>query len=429
MPRDFSAGRPAPGAKAASSNPFTAWIQARKERRREAQEQASRMITNQLAKNETTIIDQLSSVDFLHSQLPKKELEQKSRPNQPCCDLEFASRSIVHALLSNPQTIKIDIRKLDEKMLTLAMLFKQSVEQGDTRAAYAAKGALVRAVRDIRSRVPQDQPELARQFVELNAKYLEEWVTLVSLAQVADHTKKNVESQRALSEAEKEDLEHTIDKLSDQIQENPAYNQAFYVIYQNDSPEDRANWTQEQNEVHRLMVELAIKQVTLKLSDQLLRQREIDLSVKEAQVEALNVKLAGVPIVADPDLMNKFRENIDELFDQLAASDAEIDEMLKLMDDIEGRIDQMNNAPGRTREKEIAAEQAAAVVEKIKRRQEVESGELASETPKRLKEMGILSKAELAEQQRRVQEELLRAEEELSRDLEAGVRDGQVLYN
>lgn len=429
MPRDFSAGRPAPGAKAASSNPFTAWIQARKERRQEAQEQASRMITNQLAKNETTIIDQLSSVDFLHSRLPKKELEQKSRPNQPCCDLEFASRSIVHALLANPQTIKIDIRKLDEKMLTLAMLFKQSVEQGDSRAAYAAKGALVRAVRDIRSRIPQDQPELAKQFVELNAKYLEEWITLVSLAQVADQTKKNVDAQRALSEAEKENLERTIDGLWGQIQENPSYTEAFHDIYKNDTPEARANWTEVQREVHKLMIELRMKRVTSTLTDQLLHQQEIDLSVKEAQVEALNARLAGVPIVADPNLMNKFQENIDELFDQLAASDAEIDEMLKLMDDIEGRIKQLNSAPGFTRAQEIAAEEAAAVIEEIKRRQDVESGELASKAPKHLKDMGILSKEELAERLRELQEAQLRAEEELNQTLEASVQEGQVLYN
>ena len=429
MPREFTAGRPGPGAKAATSNPFTAWLEARKERRREAQEQASRMITDQLARNESTIIDQLNSIDFLHSQLPKKVLEEKSRPNQSCCDLEFASRGIVHTLLSNPQTIKIDIRKLDEKMLTLAMLFKQSVEQGDTRAAYAAKGALVRAVKDIRSRIPQDQPELAKRFVELNAKYLEEWITLVSLAQVADQTKQNLDAQKALKEAEQKDLEHTIDGLEGKILNDPVYSKAFYEILQNDTPEARTQWTQVQREVHKMMVELRMKRVTLGLSSELLHQQELDLSMKVAQVEALNAKVAGVPIVADPDLMNKFQENIDDLFDQLAASDAEIDEMLKLMDDLDGRIEQMKNASGSQREMEVAAEQAQVVVEEIQRRQKVVSGELASEAPKYLKKMGILSKEELAEQQRRNEEEQLRAEEELSQALEASVQDGQVLYN
>ena len=430
MPRpDFSARRTGPGAKAVSSNPFTAWIQGRKERRQEAQEQASRMITNQIAQNESTIIDQLSSIDFLHSRLPKNILEQKSRPNQPCCDLEYASRGIVHTLLSNPQTIKIDIRKLDEKMLTLAMLFKQAVEQGDTRAAYAAKGALVRAVKDIRSRIPQDQPELAKRFVELNAKYLEEWITLVSLAQVADQTKQNLDAQRALNETEKEKLENTIDELAVKIREDPAYTKSFAEICENDAPEERVNWTEEQKKLHRLMIELRMKRVNLALGDHLLHQREIDLSVKEAQVEALNAKVAGLPIVADPNLMNKFQEDIDELFDQLAASDAEIDEMLKTMDVIEGRIEQLNSAPGAVRAREVAAEEAEEVVREIQRRQEIESGDLASKAPEYLRRLGILSKEELAERQRQLQEAQLRAEEELSQDLEIHEQSGEVLYN
>lgn len=430
MPRpEFSARRTGPGAKVASSNPFVAWIQGRKERRQQAQEQASRMITNQIAQNESTIIDQLSSIDFLHSKLPDSVLKQKSRPNQPCCDLEYACRGIVHTLLANPQTIKIDIRKIDEKMLTLVMLLKQAVEQGDSRAAYAAKGALVRAVMDIRSRIPQEQPELAKQFVELNAKYLEEWITLVSLAQVADRTKQNVDAQRALNNTEKEKHANAISALAEQIEKDPSYSKAFFEIHENDTPEARVSWTEEQKELHKMMIELRMKRVNLALSDQMLHQRELDLSMKEAQVEALNTKVAGVPIVADPNLMNKFQEDINELFDQLAASDAEIDEMLKTMDDFEGRIAQLNNAPGAIRAREIAAEEAEAVVQEIQRRQAVESGELVSKTPEYLKKLGILSTEELMERQRELQEAQLRAEEELNQTLELHEQNEQVLYN
>ena len=426
MPRpDFTARRTEPGAKAASSNPFTAWIQRRRERRQEAQEQASRMITNQIAQNESAIIDQLSSIDFLHSKLPESVLKQKSRPNQPCCDLEYASRGIVQTLLANPQTVKIDIRKLDEKMLTLAMLFKQAVEQGDSRAAYAAKGALVRATVDIRACVPQDQLEFAKQFVELNAKYLEEWITLVGLAQVADRTEKNIETQKALNRAQKEKDEAIISGLAEQIKEDPNYTEAFLEMIRHDTPEERANWTEEQKKLHRKMIDLRMNRVTMSLSDELLHQQEIALSVKEAQVETLNAKVAAVPIVADPNLMNQFQEDIDALFDQLAASDAEIDEMLKTMDDIEGRIEQLQNAPGPVRAREIAAEQATEVLEEIKKRQAAEIGVAKSESAKHLKELGILSEEEVRE----AQEAQLRAEEELNQALEAAEREGQLLYN
>ena len=196
MPRPGSnMGRPGSAVKT-SANPFANWLAARKERKNQAEEQASRMITNRIAENESIIIDQLNSIDFLHSRLPAEVLHAKSRETQPCGDLEYASRAIVHMLLKNPQTIKMDIRKIDQKLLTLVLLYKQAIEQGDQRAAYAAKGALIRGFNDIRSRIPQNQPELAKQFVEANAEYLDRWVTLVGLAQVADRTKQNVDNQR-----------------------------------------------------------------------------------------------------------------------------------------------------------------------------------------------------------------------------------------
>ena len=78
-------------AKPKPSNPFKAWMQSRKDRELKVQEQASRMITNKIAENENIIADQLNSVDFLHSRLPKAILEAKSRPNQDCCDLEYSN--------------------------------------------------------------------------------------------------------------------------------------------------------------------------------------------------------------------------------------------------------------------------------------------------------------------------------------------------
>ena len=137
MPRPtFSSKRP--GSAGHSGNFFTNWLAGRKERRLQAEEEASRLITNKIAENENIIIDKLNSIDFLHSKLPKEELERKSIPYQSCGDLEFAAQRIVHLQRKIPHVIKMVIRKFDQKLLTLVLLFKQTVEQGDLRAAYAA---------------------------------------------------------------------------------------------------------------------------------------------------------------------------------------------------------------------------------------------------------------------------------------------------
>ncbi len=383
---DFTARKAAADTK--PSNPFAAWVRGRKERRREMEEQASRMITDEIAKNETTIIDQLNSIDFLHSRLPKSVLEEKTRKNQSCCDLEYACQAIIRKLLKEPQTIKTDIREIDRRLLTLTLLLKQAVEQGDTKAAYAAKGALVRGINEIRARIPQNQPQLAGQFVEKNAAYLDEWIELVGFAQIADRTKQNVEKRREACEEDKAKRKKKIDALGKEILNNPGYAEAFRDMSQHDTPEERAKWTPEQRDLHRQMVDQRIQQAVLELGDRLLQQEEMNLLSVETKYDVMREAVAAVPIVSDPDLMNKFQESLDKVFEQLAAGDADVDEMLKTVDDIEGRIMQLDNAPGAIRAREVAAEQARKLAEQIGMMQKERKG-----ADQYLKEAGLSSEA------------------------------------
>lgn len=423
MPRPGSnMGRPGSAVKT-SANPFANWLAARKERKNQAEEQASRMITNRIAENESIIIDQLNSIDFLHSRLPAEVLHAKSRETQPCGDLEYASRAIVHMLLKNPQTIKMDIRKIDQKLLTLVLLYKQAIEQGDQRAAYAAKGALIRGFNDIRSRIPQNQPELAKQFVEANAEYLDRWVTLVGLAQVADRTKQNVDNQREkYNQALAVDKERN-DELRDEFLNNNEFTTAYQFILDHDAPEERAKWTPVQRDIHRKMIERRMKGVNLELDALLLQQKEMDLSKKESQVEMLYSSVASLEIVADPNLLNKFRESVDNLFKQLAASDAEIDESLKLMDDIEARIEQLNYAPGASRAREVAAEEAEKWLKEEKLRQQDRSGENKVRAREIREALGILSEEQLQERKRQIEEEQQRILEQMQEQVQESQRE------
>lgn len=413
MPRPDLSSRRTGVSTAKSNNPFANWLANRKERQRQAEDEASRMITNKIAENETIIIDQLNSIDFLHSKLPKSVLEAKSRPEQRYGDLEYAAQGVIHMLMKNPQIIKMDIRKFDQKLLTLVLLFKQTVEQGDVRAAYAAKGAIVRAVSKIRSRIPQNQPELAKQFVEANAQYLDSWITLVTLAQVADRTKQNVDVQRDRHEKALANDKAANENLRQQILDDPDATEAFKHIMDHDSPADRTLWTESQRKMHLTMVERRMDKVNLDLNALLLQQQEMDLSTKEAQVEMLYSKVAAERIVTDPDLMSKFQENIDQIFQQLAKSDAEIDETLKTMDDIEGRIQQLNSAPGALRAREVATEEAERAVKEISKLQNDQTGKNAARARKIREDLGIYSDEQLAEMKKIVEAEEQRAIEEL----------------
>ncbi len=401
-----------------SSNPFINWLENRKERRRQAEDEAARLITNKIAENENIIVDKLSSIDFYNSRLPKAVLDAKSREEQPCGDLEYAARGIINMLRKNPQTIKMDIRKFDQKLLTLVLLFKQTVEQGDVRAAYAAKGAIVRAIADIRCRIPQDQPELATMFVEANSKYLDQWITLVLLAQVADRTKQNADTHRARFEQALNRHEEDVAEFHKRIREDDALLLAFQKLVDHTSTQNRTEWDKNERDVHRLMVERRMEKANLDINNILLQQSEMDLSAKEMQVEMLYSKVAALPIVTDPDLMSKYQESIDELFKQLAESDAQIDETLKSMDEIEGNIQQLNVAPGAARAMEIAAEQAEKVLAEITKLQNDQAGKNTLHAKKMREALGILTEEQLAEQKRQADLEVQRAAEIMREQME-----------
>lgn len=412
-----------------SENPVLNWLRKRKERRSQAEEEASRLITNKIAENENTMIDKLSSIDFFHSRLPKNVLEAKSDSNQSCGDLEYAAQGIIYTLRKNPQTIKMNICALDQKMLTLVLLFKQAVEQGDVQAAYAAKGALVRAVKDIRSRIPQHQPQLAAQFVQVNAQYLDQWITLVALSQVVDRTEQNVKAQRGLLQKAQDKNKEDIEELEKQIHENPDFTIAFKKLTDGTLSQDRTRWDETEWKVHRLMVERRMDQANLELNRLLEEQQDLDLKTKKAQVDVLYSKVASLPIVTDPDLPNKFQEGIDELFKQLAESDAQIDEILKTMDDIEGRIQQISRAPGSLRAQEVAAEQAEKALQEIKAQQNVQSGKNADRAKKMMEEMGILTEEQLAERKEQLEREEQHAVKAMQKQEQMQDDDREMLVN
>ena len=430
MPRPEFSTRPG---RTSKSKGISGWIQGRKERKKALAEQTAKIITDDTAKNETAIIDTLSSIDFIHSRLPEEVLEAKSNPNRPCGDLEYASKAICRMLLKNPQTLSLDLRKLDEKLLTISMLFKQSIEQGDKRAAFAAKAALVRGINDIRTRIPANSPELFNQFIEANAKYLDSWITLVGLAQVADRMEQNAEEQKALLTSKEEKHKKALEQLKSIIQEDSVKAEIFADIVNHDTPEERAKWTQEQRDMHKLLIEKRMDGVHLQLDSLLLQQKETDLASKESQIETLYSKVASQEIVADPNLMNKFREEVDKMFEELAASDAEIDETLRLMDDIEGRIAQMDKAPGAVRAREVVAEEGEAAIEEIKRMQDIEIGNQAKRTDEKLKSLGILSKEDEATLKRQAEEAQQKAMEEMLNAVfdssEEGQGEREELYN
>ena len=414
MPRPtLSARKPGAAGAELSQNPITNWLEKRKERRIQAENEAARLITNKIAQNENIIIDKLSSIDFFNSKLPKEVLEHKNRPEDRCCELEYATRALIYTIRSNPQTIKMDICKIDQKILTLVLLFKQAIELGDAEAARTARACLVRAVHDIRCRIPQEQPELSRLFVDTNAEYLDQLITLVLHAQQTDRIQENVNNQRKLLEKAEQDYKESLDRLEEMIKEDPKQTKAYNALRQRTTVVDRSNWTKEEREIHSLLIERRMDEVNLNLKRQILQQQETQLVTAKGKTEILFTHAANMPIPTDPDLMSKYQESIDNLFKQTLDTDAQIESALKTMDDIEGRMQQLNRASGSKLAMEVATEGAKQLLAEIHAKQQIETGEAALQQKKLLEELGILSDEQLAEQKKQNEERLKAQEAEI----------------
>lgn len=413
----------AAGAKAAAGNPLKRWLDGRKERKRQLEEEAARAILNETAGTENAIIRELEQVDFIGGRLPKSVLEEKTNPSQPYCDLEMGTRYLIFQLKNNTQPVKADVRRIDEQLWKLAKLLRQSVEQGEAEAAKAAKTGLAYGIEKIRFRIPDSQPEFLKDFVDLNVRYLEEWITLVNMSQVIDKNNENLRVMRARVEADRKDEEREREETEAKLNDDPRFLEAFDFILNHDGTEDRLKWTPLQRQIHQTMIRGILKRSIANLNEMLLTSKETEMDVKRQKRRLLFNKLSDVPVFEDPNLMNKFRESVDSLFDEMTKADAEIEESLTLFDEISGRINQMSFLPGAVRANEMAAEQAEHVLKQIKeaQQQEIEGvrggvtmkelyGLLTREEKETLKEEARQQQAaqvQQAEQQRERQSNLL----------------------
>lgn len=402
---------PRPGATSgkSSSSPLASFKERREAKKRDKLEQAARLITNKTAENENKMADLLGGIDFIHSKLPKEVLDFKTNPNQKYGDLEYTVLAIRNLIITNPQDLRMDIRKIDERILALVLMLKEAVEQGDTNAAYTAKAGLLRGINDIRNRIPQNQPELAKAFVEQNAAYLDGWITLIGTAKSVDMKERNLKTERTQFEEKRAQIrlkeEDFKAKMTTVTDENMEDAEALYEILEHDLPEERLKWTDKEREIHRALVEFALDKNVFNIRSTKLEQDEMSLSASKSRLETMFTAVSTLPIVIDPNLLNKQAEAIDNMMKSLAETDTFIDETLKTMDELDGRIKQLDSAPGTIRAKEVANNAAISLAAELKKEQNRQTGGGLRQIEEYRERLGILNEEEFKERQQEWEQE------------------------
>ena len=324
-------------------------------RRADIRQQAVQLSAGHTTETTDRLISQLNSLDFVHSALPRKILEDRQDPAFPYCKLEYAAKGFVQMLKRHRGSIQWDIQPLDEKLMTLIILFRQAVDHGDATTAHMAKSALYHGIVDIRCRFPQNPAVSKEEFVSVNADYLEQWINLVQWAQIYDQQARDLAGKRKTHQNDENRLNESIEQIRRRIGTDPAYGDAFLHILNHDAPAERARWTAPQREIHLAMVDHRMNQLTLQLSNLSLTALESRQIATRQKIDTLWKQLEDIPIVTDPNLMNKYRESMDKFIHDLAASDVFLEESLRQAEELEGAFQQLEQTSGALRQHQAAA--------------------------------------------------------------------------
>ena len=358
-----SGGSVSSGGSILKNNPFTAWLQNRKNIKAQKMEEAAKQVSNNKAENEMKISNILNSINFTESLLPVEKLDYKSNDSQPYGDLEFAVVVASDLISSNTYDYSgVDISNIDASIIVIAQELKNAIETGDVNRAFSAKAGLVVAVNDVRNKIPFVPEDMKKAFVESCESYLELWKTLIMSCTSLDALQKNLDSQIANIEKKKKKYSEDNKAVAKRLIEEPELQQKIESISNETFISNGQRWDQESLDFYKFLVNQRIEKSALTF--ELLQH---DMLEKQMAYQSKIVP-------EDPNLLNKYKDMMEQEFKRAAEIDAQFDELGEYMDSMDERINQMAYSKGSIRQKRMAQASVDSIVELAKQIQLEEAG-------------------------------------------------------
>ena len=315
------------------------WLDSRKEHRADLEKQTAQMIAKEIEANTARLLDELSSVDFLHSRLPKEILERRDSVEHDCGWLEYTTKSLIQMIRDNEQHILVDIRPIDQKLMTLVFMFKYSVDHGEATAAEIGLSALNRGIRDIRCKTPRNRSEFADSFVHVNTKHLHQWIKLVEMAQIYDHQTQNLTNMRQRYESNSLNLQRQFEALHQKILCDCDYADAFTSFLKEDTSTAWTDYTKAQQDVSSDLLNKLIDEQALKVLGLDLLNLELKQHITHQNLATLKMQLTNIPIVSDPKLADKYQEAVNGPHTYFTIQDMFQNDRTALTDEIQRLMD------------------------------------------------------------------------------------------
>ena len=370
-----SGGSVSSGGSILKNNPFTAWLQNRKNIKAQKMEEAAKQVSNNKAENEMKISNILNSINFTESLLPVEKLDYKSNDSQPYGDLEFAVVVASDLISSNTYDYSgVDISNIDASIVVIAQELKNAIETGDVNRAFSAKSGLVVAVNDVRNKIPFVPEDMKKAFVESCESYLELWKTLIMSCTSLDALQKNLDSQIANIEKKKKKYSEDNKAVAKRLIEEPELQQKIESISNETFISNGQRWDQESLDFYKFLVNQRIEKSALTFELLQHDMLEKQMAYQSKIINDYRTRVENNPVPEDPNLLNKYKDMMEQEFKRAAEIDAQFDELGEYMDSMDERINQMAYSKGSIRQKRMAQASVDSIVELAKQIQLEEAG-------------------------------------------------------
>ena len=228
----------------------------------------------------------------------------------------------------------------------LAKELRSAVFKGNVRVAYAAKGALITGIIEIRRHIPEVNPQWVVEYINNVVKYLETWVLLVNHAHMADETERNLKNEKEQVALDEKELNESKDELKNRLVTDCEFNEAFIAIQDGKEPRDFNTGLQ----VRTILLTLRSRKNKLEFNRYVAEETELLLMRIEIKVDYLHAKVNALPI---PEGSNKI-----EIDEQVG----EVDDTLTMLKQHEAALKALEASDAR----QIAANEAEKFLEEWK---------------------------------------------------------------
>ena len=378
------------------SNPIAAWFQNKKNKKAQKREEAAKMITNNKAENEINIANVLKSINFTDSLIPAEKLDYKTNENQPYGDLEFGVMEAIDLISNNTQDYGgLNINKIDTAILQIAKELKNAIEAGNVNRAFAAKSGLIVAIDQIRDKIPSIPESMRAEYIETSVKYLEIWTTLISSCTSLDVIQQNLDSQKQSIEQRQKKNDEEKDELSRRMLAEPAFKAKMETLMNDTFIGNSSEWDNETMNLYNWLVRQRIEKSSINFE-----MLQYDMLVKQSAYQSkiigdYQTRVRAVPVPTDPNLMNKYKEMVEEEYLKAAEIDAQFDELGEYMDNMDERLRMMANTKGSIRMKRMALESVEDLAERARKIQMEEAGIHEGNQMDKLRKIKLLTPKEL----------------------------------